>query len=399
MRVLAPDAATLLGRDENLFAADLASHERELSEVVKESSFLVVGGAGSIGQAMVKEIFKRSPRALHVVDLSENNLAELVRDIRSSLGYIEGELRALPLDCGGPELDAFVRSRDYDYVVNLSALKHVRSEKDPYSLMRLIRVNVLNAVALGEISRASGARKYFTVSTDKAANPVNMMGASKRIMEKFLMRISIEVPVSLARFANVAFSDGSLLDGFLHRIRKGQPLSAPDDVRRYFMTLEESGVLCLLSTVFGENRDIFFPKTDLLLPPSTFAELAEKLLRLLGYEAVPCSSEEEARRRARDLITTGRWPCYFFTSDTSGEKDLEEFYTGGERLQMDRFEAIGVISNEPVFEADVLERFERRIDQLLRAGTWTKRDLVELFDASIPEFEHHETFKYLDDRM
>ena len=225
------------------------------------SSFLVIGGAGSIGQAVVKEVFKRNPKKLHVVDISENNLVELVRDIRSSFGYIAGDFKTYALDIGSIEYDAFIESDGkYDYVLNLSALKHVRSEKDPFTLMRMIDVNIFNTEKTLQQSIDSGVKKYFCVSTDKAANPVNMMGASKRIMEMFIMRKSKDIKISTARFANVAFSDGSLLHGFDQRIKKRQPIVAPNDIKRYFVIPKESGELCLMSCIFGENRDIFFPK-------------------------------------------------------------------------------------------------------------------------------------------
>ena len=250
----------LIGRTAPLFEKDISNRNNELAELVSESRFLVIGGAGSIGQAVTREIFKRNPLALHVVDISENNMVELVRDIRSTLGYIDGDFRTFAIDCGSVEYQALMNSTaNYDYVLNLSALKHVRSEKDPFTLMRLIEVNILNTIKTVQMARKQGARKYFCVSTDKAANPVNMMGASKRIMEMFLMRESELLAISTARFANVAFSDGSLLHGFNQRFAKRQPISAPNDVRRYFVTPQESGELCLMSCLLGENRDIFFP--------------------------------------------------------------------------------------------------------------------------------------------
>jgi UDP-N-acetylglucosamine 4,6-dehydratase len=255
------DILSLIGRSEALFDADVRANEDALTHAVQGGRFMVIGGAGSIGQAVTREIFKRQPQVLHVVDISENNMVELVRDIRSTLGYIKGDFSTFAIDCGGREFEALMRaSGGYDYVLNLSALKHVRSEKDPFTLMRLVEVNVLNTIKTIELARNHGAKKYFCVSTDKAANPVNMMGASKRIMEMFLMRASLDLPISTARFANVAFSDGSLLHGFNQRFAKRQPISAPNDVRRYFVTPQESGELCLMSCLLGENRDIFFPK-------------------------------------------------------------------------------------------------------------------------------------------
>jgi FlaA1/EpsC-like NDP-sugar epimerase len=251
----------LIGRDKELFSADIQSSENKLAEVVSSSRFLVLGGAGSIGQSVTKEIFKRNPKKLHVVDISENDMVELVRDIRSSFGYITGDFQTFALDIGSIEYDAFFKADGkYDYILNLSALKHVRSEKDPYTLMRMVEVNVFNTDKTLQQAINAGVKKYFCVSTDKAANPVNMMGASKRIMEMFLMRRSLDIDISTARFANVAFSDGSLLHGFNQRLEKRQPIVAPNDVRRYFVTPQESGELCLMSCIFGDNGDIFFPK-------------------------------------------------------------------------------------------------------------------------------------------
>lgn len=391
---------SLIGRTEPLLAGDVQNKSTELSEIVSASRFLVIGGAGSIGSAVTREIFKRNPRVLHVVDISENNMVELVRDIRSSIGYNDGEFATFAIDCGTDIFDSFIKNgKGYDYILNLSALKHVRSEKDPYTLMRMIDVNVFNTDKTMRQAREMSAKKYFCVSTDKAANPVNMMGASKRIMEMFLMRRSLEMPVSTARFANVAFSDGSLLYGFNRRIEKGQPLSAPNDVRRYFVTPQESGELCLMSCLLGENRDVFFPKLDHDLNLITFSEIAEKYLENLGYEPVHCSTEDEARKRVVELKKNRKYPVYFFKSDTTGEKDFEEFYTNSETLDMNRFEALGVIKNEANFDNEKLIQFEKTISVLRDKGRWSRGELVDLFNVMIPEFNHKETGKFLDGRM
>jgi len=390
----------LIGRHEALFTTDIAEHEAELSRIVSESRFLVIGGAGSIGQAVTREIFKRKPKVLHVVDISENNMVELVRDVRSTLGYIDGDFSTFAIDCGTVQYDALIKwAGGYDYVLNLSALKHVRSEKDPFTLMRMVDVNVLNTISTIESALKFGAKKYFCVSTDKAANPVNMMGASKRIMEMFLMRASESLPISTARFANVAFSDGSLLHGFNQRFAKRQPISAPRDVRRYFVTPQESGELCLMSCLLGCNRDIFFPKLSEKLHLITFSDIAVRYLAALGYEAYQCESEDEARNRAEELIAQRKWPCYFFDSDTTGEKDFEEFFTDKEVLDMERFESLGVIKNDPAYNDAELDNFLRVIAELKQAGIWEKADLVDLFNRMIPDFNHKETGKYLDGRM
>lgn len=391
---------SLIGRTEPLFGADISAHDRNLRDEIKGSRFLVIGGAGSIGQAVVREIFKRNPSVLHVADISENNMVELVRDIRSTLGYECGDFRTFALDCGSKEFEAlFAGEGPYDYVFNLSALKHVRSEKDPYTLMRMVQVNVFNTLKTLAMAREGGAKKYFCVSTDKAANPVNMMGASKRIMEMFLMHESMSQTISMARFANVAFSDGSLLHGFNQRFAKRQPISAPNDVRRYFVTPQESGELCLLSGLLGENRDIFFPKLSEKLHLITFSEVAVRYLEALGFDPHECSTEDEARSRAEELIAQKRWPCYFFKSDTTGEKDFEEFFTDTEDLNMERFESIGVIRSAADFDSDQLDRFILGIEKLRAQPSWTKGDLVKLFFDINPNFDHKETGKYLDQRM
>ena len=390
----------LIGRTQSLLETDIASRNQEMAELVSVSRFLVIGGAGSIGQAVTREIFKRNPIALHVVDISENNMVELVRDIRSTLGYIEGDFRTFAIDCGSREFEVLMESSGgYDYVLNLSALKHVRSEKDPFTLMRLVQVNILNTIKTLKLAKQSGAKKYFRVSTDKAANPVNMMGASKRIMEMFLMRESEEMAISMARFANVAFSDGSLLHGFNQRFAKQQPISAPNDVRRYFVTPQESGELCLMSCLLGENRDIFFPKFSEHLHLTTFSDIAERYVKALGYETYECQTEHEARDRAAELIASKRWPCYFFKSDTSGEKDFEEFFTESEILDMDRFANLGVIKNSDTYDSAKLDCFMDGITEIRGKQLWDKRMIVELFNMMIPDFGHKETGKYLDGRM
>ena len=394
------DILDLIGRSKKLFENDIKTHSSELNDIVSSSSFLVIGGAGSIGQAVTKEIFKRNPEKLHVVDISENNLAELVRDIRSTFGYINGDFQAFALDIGSIEYDALIKKDGkYDYVLNLSALKHVRSEKDPYTLMRMIDVNIFNTDKTLQQSIDKGTKKYFCVSTDKAANPVNLMGASKRIMEMFLMRKSLKIDISTARFANVAFSDGSLLHSFNQRILKSQPIVAPNDIKRYFVTAQESGELCLMSCIFGENRDIFFPKLSEDLHLISFSQIAIKYLNNLGYEPYLCHDEDEARKLVQTLPLKGKWPCLFTSSDTTGEKDFEEFFTNAEILDMNRFENLGVIKNEALFDEDKLNSFEKEIVDLKKNLSWDKQEIVKEFFKMIPDFAHKETGKYLDGKM
>ncbi|MBI0425357.1 UDP-N-acetylglucosamine 4,6-dehydratase [Psychrobacter sp. NG27] len=390
----------LIGREKELFTTDIQNKQQALNDIVSNSRFLVLGGAGSIGQAVTREIFKRNPKKLHVVDISENNLAELVRDIRSSFGYINGDFQTFALDIGSTEYDALIKADGYfDYVLNLSALKHVRSEKDPYTLMRMIDVNIFNTDKTLQQSIKSGVKKYFCVSTDKAANPVNMMGASKRIMEMFLMRRSLDINISTARFANVAFSDGSLLHSFNQRLEKRQPIVAPNDIKRYFVTPQESGELCLMSCIFGKNRDIFFPKLSESLHLISFADIAVKYLEQKGLKPVLCRSEDEARELVKTLPEQGKWPCLFTDSDTTGEKDFEEFFTESETLDLQRFNSLGIIKNDAVFDTDLLSEFEDTIRSMQASLAWDKKDIVELFFKMIPDFGHKETGKYLDGKM
>ena len=390
----------LIGRNKELFTEDIGIKKQELEQIVSVSKFLVLGGAGSIGQAVTKEIFKRNPLKLHVVDISENNMVELVRDIRSSFGYINGDFQTFALDIGSIEYDAFWNfDGQYDFVLNLSALKHVRSEKDPYTLMRMIKTNILNTDKTIKQCIDNNIKKYFCVSTDKAANPVNMMGASKRIMEMFINRRSKNIDVSMARFANVAFSDGSLLHGFNKRIEKNQPIVAPNDIKRYFVVPKEAGELCLMSCVLGENRDIFFPKLNENLHLITFSDIAVKFLKNKGLEPYICNSEDEARDIICKLDLSKQWPCLFTKSDTTGEKDFEEFFTENETLDMNKFQNLGIIKNQLNYNQDQLTHFENSIYNLKTEKSWNKSDIVSLFHQMISDFGHKEVDKYLDDKM
>lgn len=394
------DILELIGRVKQLFENDLDECNDYLKSEVSKSSFLVLGGAGSIGQAVVKEIFVRNPLKLHVVDISENNLVELVRDIRSTFGYIDGDFQTFALDIGSWQYDAFIENDGiFDYVLNLSALKHVRSEKDPFTLMRMIEVNILNTNKTVLQSIAKGSKKYFAVSTDKAANPVNLMGASKRIMEMFLIKNGKNIPISTARFANVAFSDGSLLHGFNQRVIKQQPIVAPNDIKRYFVTPQEAGQLCLLSCILGDNRDIFFPKLSESLHLITFSDIALNYLKQIGYTPVLCSSEDEARTLAIELPSKGKWPCLFSPSDTTGEKDFEEFFTENEVIDLTRFQGIGIVKNFVNQKAHMLDDFLISIDRLKSEKKWDKPILVDIFRELLPDFMHLEKGRYLDSKM
>ena len=390
----------ILNRNSSLFESDISSLKEKIEDIIKNSKFLVIGGAGSIGQSITKELFKRNPKKIHVVDISENNLVELVRDLRSSKGYISGEFKTFALDCGSQEFEAmFLSEGKYDYVFNLSALKHVRSERDPFTLMRMISVNILNTLKTLKLFKENGVKKYFSVSTDKASNPVNMMGASKRIMELFLFQNSKDIDISMARFANVAFSDGSLLHGFNQRFLKEQPFSAPDDVERYFITPQESGELCLMSCLLGENKDIFFPKLSRQKDLIKFSDIALKYLEFRGFTPVLCSSEDEARNNFSKFNKNNQWPCYFFSSDTTGEKNEEEFHTATEQLDLSKFKRIGVIKNEGSYDSDKLNNFLKEISDFKKNRNWSKQDLLNSFNQILDDFNHEEKGKFLDDKM
>lgn len=390
----------LLNRNRSIFKEDFKKNEDLLSEEIENSSFLIIGAAGTIGQAVTKKIFFRNPKVLNVVDISENNLVELVRDLRSSKGYITGEFKTFCIDYGSREFEVFFNETEpYDYIFNFSALKHVRSEKDPYSLMRMIKVNITFLSKLLKMIKDKNLKNYFSVSTDKATNPENLMGATKIIMERMLFDKGISHNVSSARFANVAFSDGSLLFGFNQRYKKKQPITAPTNIKRYLLTKEESGELCVLSGLMGENRDIFFPKMSKESDLYDFTTIAKKYISLLGYEPYECSTEEEARRNAEDLISKGKWPCYFEQSDTTGEKFIEEFYDSSEILDLEKYKSIGVIKNKTASNKESMTYFLNSLEKLSEKGTWTKRDILKLFFDILPDFQHEEKSRYLDDKM
>ncbi|NRD23888.1 UDP-N-acetylglucosamine 4,6-dehydratase [Winogradskyella litoriviva] len=391
----------LINRTENLFDHDLSTHQKEINAIVSSSKFLILGGAGTIGQAVTKEIFRRNPLKLHVVDISENNLVELVRDIRSSFGYTNGEFKTFAIDIGSFEYDAFIASDgNYDYVLNLSALKHVRNEKDPFTLMRMIQTNIFNTKKTLQQSINKGVKKYFCVSTDKATDPVNIMGASKRIMELFLMQKSNVINISSARFANVAFSDGSLLHSFDQRIKKNQPIVAPNDVQRYFITPKEAAELCLLSCIFGENNTIFFPKLNKNLDSISFVDIAKNYIKTLGFEPHLCKDENEARDLAESLPLIGKWPCLFNKSNTTGEKESEIFFSNNENVDLDYFNTIGIIKNKMDNSLKTkLNHFTKAINTLKLNQTWSKEDITCEINKILPNFNHKETGKYLDDKM
>ena len=389
----------LIKRDTKLFDEDIKINEKNLKKEVSSNKFLIIGGAGSIGQAITKELFKRDPITLHVIDINENNLVELVRDIRSSMGYIKGDFKTFILDCGSSYFESFFETNGpYDYVLNLSAIKHVRSEKDPYSIMRMIDINIINTINTLRIAEKFNAKKYFCVSTDKATYPVNMMGASKRIMENFLLDPKHKINVSTTRFANVAFSDGSLLHGFKKRIEKRQPIVAPRDIKRYFITPEESGQLCLLSCLMGKKDQIYYPIIKNNLKLISFSDIAINFINQIGYEYYPCKSEEEAKNSFFNLINTNKWPCYFFKSDTTGEKYFEEFFETDDETDENSFKNIGIVKNCKKMYKDY-DFFLNSLNEIKKNNKWTKVEIIKLFKSILPEFNHLEKGKNLDQKM
>ncbi len=390
----------IINRKNKLFVNDIKKNENKISDFIENSNFLILGGAGSIGRAVVKEIFKRKPKKIHVIDISENNLVELVRDIRSDFGYISGDFKTFALDIESVEYDSFIENDGvYDYVLNFSALKHVRSEKDPYTLMRMIRVNILNTIKTIEQSINSGVKKYFCVSTDKAANPVNLMGASKRIMELFLIKYSKSITISTARFANVAFSDGSLLQSFKMRFYKKQPIVGPSNVKRYFVTEKEAGELCLMSSLFGKDSEIFFPKLDEDKHMIKFDLIAKNFLNHHGFDVYNCNSEEEARSFFKNEFSKNKWPCFFSKSNTTGEKLHEEFYMDNEIIEYKKFEDIGVVKNTLNADDIALETFLKMFQELTIKKQWKKIEIIKLFKYLLPDFSHIELNKSLDSKM
>ncbi len=393
-------ARYVTGRNSSMFAGDIAANSEELKREIANRKVLVIGGAGTIGASFIRAVLPFKPAQLVVVDLSENGLTELTRDLRSTYNmYVPEDYRSYPINFADPVFEQIFRDNGgFDIVANFSAHKHVRSEKDRYSVRALLENNVLKARKLLDLLSEMPPKHFFCVSTDKAANPVNIMGASKRVMEDMIMAYSERFKVTTARFANVAFSNGSLPAGFLERLMKRQPLSAPKDVKRYFVSPEESGQICMLACILGANREIFFPKLgeDQML---TFSQIADDFLKELNYTVKYCGSEEEARKFAYEMPEDGReYPVYYFASDTTGEKSFEEFYVPGEKLNMTRFTSLGVIEELAMRDINELEKFLQKLNELLPVAN-DKSQIVEALKAYLPNFDHVEKGKNLDAKM
>ena len=388
-------------RDVSMFAADIEANRETLSREIQGKKVCVIGGAGSIGSSFIKAVLRFEPGSVVVVDLNENGLAELVRDVRSTDGlYVPEAFRCYTLNFADPIFERIFREeKGFDIVANFSAHKHVRSEKDRYSVQALIENNDIKAKKLMDLLTIYPPEHFFCVSTDKAANPVNIMGASKRIMEDLVMAYNKYFKVTTARFANVAFSNGSLPDGWLHRIQKRQPLAAPSDVRRYFVSPEESGQICMLACILGRPGEVFFPKLgeDQML---TFSSICDDFVKAEGFVKKECSSDAEARHYAAQ-IREGHpdYPVVYFRSDTTGEKAYEEFYVPGEALDMDRFGSLGVVRQSARHSMEEVENFFATLESIFTDDDFTKEQIVNAIKAFIPNFEHEEKGKNLDQKM
>lgn len=393
-------AKHVTGRALSLFQADLDRHRDELSGQIAGKSVLVIGGAGSIGSAFIKALLPFQPARLFVVDNNENSLTELVRELRSGAEYlVPADFRTYAMDFAEPVFDKlFLKKGPFDIVANFAAHKHVRSEKDPYAMEAMIGNNVFKAKHLLDLLAYQPPKRFFCVSTDKATEPVNVMGATKKLMEELVLAYAAEFPVCTARFANVAFSNGSLPAGFLERLQKRQPFSAPRDVWRYFISAEEAGQLCLLACMLGNSGEIFFPKLDAEKDTRSFPAIAEALLAEFGFTPDICDSEAEAREKARHMAGK-TWPVYYFDTDTSGEKACETFYATSEKTDLTRFESLGVILPEqrrPVL--DLVEMLEE-LRAVLHRDEVQKTAIIQVLERLTPGFQHLETGKNLDEKM
>ena len=388
-------------RQKSMFLADIENNSETIRKEVEGKSLCVIGGAGSIGSSFIRAILPFKPSKLVVIDLNENGLAELTRDLRSTKDmYVPQEYRAYTLNFADPIFARIFREeKGFDIVANFSAHKHVRSEKDKYSVQALIENNDIKAKKFMDLLCGYPPKHFFCVSTDKAANPVNIMGASKRVMEDMVMAYSGRFPITTARFANVAFSNGSLPDGWVARLMKRQPLVSPSDVKRYFVSPEESGQICMLACILGNTGEVFFPKLgeDQMI---TFSSFCKKFIETAGYKEHQCSSDKEAVEFAANRTEEDSdYPVVYFKRDTTGEKDFEEFYVPGEKLNMERFNALGVIEETVRRPMDEVDSFFAELEEIFQKDEFTKAEIVEALKKFLPNFEHEEKGKNLDQKM
>lgn len=390
----------VIDRQESLFLTDILSSQDQLYNEIHNKSVLVIGGAGSIGSSFIKSILRFNPSKLVVIDLNENGLAELTRDLRSSSDLKVPEVfLTYTLDFSDPIFeDIFREHNGFDIVANFSAHKHVRSEKDKYSVEALLKNNVIKAKKLLDLLSELPPKHFFCVSTDKAANPVNVMGASKRVMEDLIMAYKPDFKVTTARFANVAFSNGSLPASFFDRMMKNQPLVAPKDVRRFFVSMEESGQICMLACILGKNGEVFFPKLE-KETMKTFSSICDDFIREMGYEKHECENDEEAKAYAAEHLPGKKYPVVYFNSDTTGEKDYEEFVVEGEKTDLDRFTSLGVITESKHRSKSEVEAFIKQLETLFGDRNFTKAQVVQCLKDFLPNFEHEEKGKNLDQKM
>jgi FlaA1/EpsC-like NDP-sugar epimerase len=392
-------AEKVTGRSQSLLANDFQHHRQSLREKIEGRSVLVVGGAGTIGGSFIKAMLPFKPARLVVADINENGLTELVRDCRSRSDLqLPAEFKSYPVNFGDRVFEKiFSKEGPFDIVANFAAHKHVRSEKDVFSIEAMIENNVIRAKRFLDRLLANPPEHFFCVSTDKAANPVNIMGASKKLMEEVILAYASDIKITTARFANVAFSNGSLLAGFIERLMKQQPLSCPSDVKRYFVSPSESGEICLMACMLGNSGEIFFPKLDAERDLVLFKDIAIKFLEQIGYNSDECRSEEEARKKAEHLNGHG-YPVYFFASETSGEKLYEEFYTDEEEVELERFQSLGVVMNAARRRKKELDNVIDVLENLFKQET-QKESVVKKLNELLPTFQHVETGLNLDQKM
>lgn len=394
-------ADSVTSRPLSMFAVDIETNKEKLTKEIKDKKVCVIGGAGSIGSSFIKAVLRFKPASVVVIDINENGLAELVRDVRSTEGlYCPEEFRCYPLNFSDPIFERIFREeKGFDIVANFSAHKHVRSEKDKYSVQALIENNDIKAKKLMDLLTVYPPKHFFCVSTDKAANPVNIMGASKRIMEDLVMAYNQHFKVTTARFANVAFSNGSLPDGWIHRIQKKQPLAAPSDVLRYFVSPEESGQICMLACILGNGGEVFFPKLEEEQMLS-FSSICDDFVKAEGLEKVEFNNDKDAKKFAADMsYESETYPVVYFKSDTTGEKAYEEFYVPGEKVNMERFSALGVVEETTRRPMPEINAFFSELENIFAASDFTKAQVVESIKKFIPNFEHEEKGKNLDQKM